>query len=336
MRYAFLFMSVALSLVSCTGQNKNDSTIQPLPEIRQVTVKIQRFDKDFYQYLNNPDQQKQRELSVKYKDFLPAFGRITINNSDSYKTEFYQRLQKYFSNQMLSDIYKSSIDTFKDVSVYEKELSYADYLITENFSGRHLPVFNMHVSGFKENVMVLENMISLSIDKYLGENFPAYKQFFEPYQLIQMQPKMVSRDYIKAWLLSEQLITVEGKKTLLTEMVSEGKVMYILSQLLPQWSQEDLIGYKPDQLKWCEDNEKQIWNSIISQNHLYDSNYLTIQKYINDAPYTTNLSPESPGRVGVWVGWQIVKSYVSKNNTSLSDLLSVHSQQILKGSGYNP
>lgn len=336
MRLLFSYLFVILSLYSCKGQSKDDSISVPMPVVNNTTMKIYRFDKDFYQYLSAPSVEKQKDLSLRYKDFLPAFGRITINNSDSNKDEFFNRLQGYFSNQMLSQIYKDALEVFDDVSVYEQELSVAGNLIKQKLPKRGLPGFYMHVSGFKENVVVLDGIISLSVDKYLGKDYSGYKPFFENYQLIQMQSKMVSRDFLRAWLLSEQMLLSEKKRTLLSEMITEGKVLYALSELLPNWNNEDLIGYTTEQLKWSEDNEQAIWKFIVQQKHLYDSDFMTIQKYMNEAPYTTSLSMDSPGRIGAWVGWQIVQNYMSKNKASLMDMISTNSQQILKDSGYNP
>jgi len=332
MRLITCFLGLFVLLSSCSAKTENNVSSEQTVK----TISIQRFDKDLSKYLQNTTAENQRELATKYKDFLPAFGRVTINNSDSYKSEFYSRLQKYFSNQMLNEIYKDALETFSDVTKYETELSVADDIIMQNLNGRKLPQLYMHVSGFKENVMVLDGLISLSTDRYLGMDYKYYNRFFEPYQLIQMQPKMISRDYLKAWLLSEKILPESEKKTLLSEMINEGKILYTLSRLLPEWNAGDLIGYTTDQLSWCEENEKNTWTQIVSQNHLYENNYLIIQKYINEAPYTSTLTSNSPGRVGAWVGWQIVKAYADKNNPSLSELLGMDYQQILKNSSYNP
>lgn len=336
MRLLFSYLFVILSLYSCKGQSENDSLSASVPLANNPTMKIFRFDKEFYQYLSAPSVEKQKDLSFRYKDFLPAFGRITINNSDSNKDEFFDRLQRYFSNQMLSQIYKDALAVFDDVSAYEQELSVAIVLIKQKLPKREIPAFYMHISGFKENVVVLDGIISLSADKYLGMDYSGYKPFFENYQLLQMQPKMVNRDFLRAWLLSEQMLLSEKKRTLLSEMITEGKILYTLSELLPNWNNEDLIGYTAEQLKWSEDNEKAIWKFIVQQKHLYSSDFMTIQKYMNEAPYTTSLSMDSPGRIGAWVGWRIIQNYMSKNNVSLVDMVLTNSQQILKESGYNP
>lgn len=333
------FLFLFLALCSCSAKSSNDSipeTPVTVTEQVPVTVNIQRFDKDLWSYLENPTPENMRFINSKYKEFLPAFGRITINNSDTFKPKFFDRLRQYFSNEMLSGIYKNTLDTFSDMTSYELELSVAEKLISENFSGKKLPLLSIHVSGFKENVMVLDGVISISGDKYLGKDYEAYQQFFDDYQRLQMEPGMITRDYLRAWLLSDNVMLVEEKKSLLTEMIQEGKVLYTLSQLLPSWAETELIGYTADNVKWCEENESKIWKAIVSQNHLYGQDYLMIQKYMNTANYTATLSTESPGRVGAWVGWQIVKAYVTKNATSPSGLLALDAQKILKGSGYNP
>ena len=98
----------------------------------------------------------------------------------------------------------------------------------------------------------------------------------------------------------------------------------------------NLIGYTPAQLQWNEEHEPRIWKYMVEQNHLYEQNNLTINKYINDAPYTLTLSPDSPGRVGAWMGWQIVSAYMEKNQVPMIELFRTDSQKILKESGYNP
>lgn len=321
-----------MSFTNCSGQNSNPGTFTPVPQ----KISIIRFDKDLHQYLKNPTQDNLRGIQIKYKDFLPAFGRITINNSDSYKPEFYTRIQQYFSNQILSRIYTDALNKFEDITPYETELTNANLILMEEYPDKNLPFLYMHVSGFKENAMVVEGVISISIDKYLGVDYPVYKQFFEDFQLLQMQPKMIVRDYLRAWLLSDILPADKKNPHLLDQMIKEGKILYALSKLLPDWNPEDLLGYTTEQLTWCRENEKNIWKVVVEKNHLYEQDYQIINRYMNDAAFTAPLTPDSPGRVGAWLGWQIVNAYVTKNNTSLSQLSNVEAQQILKSSGYNP
>lgn len=322
-----------VSFISCSSTAKDDKS----NEHRNTNISIIRFDKDFYSFLKNPDIKAQNTLLEKYPTLLPAFGFITTGakiGQDS--AAFYKSLQDYFSHPMLLKLYNdATFKTFDNATQYESELTKANELINEHLPGKKLPHLAMHVSGFKENVIVLDSIISISCDKYMGSDYPIYEDFFQEYQRNQMQPNLIVRDYLKAWIISS-LPSINEQATLLATMINEGKILYSLSLLIPNISVEQLMGYTSKDLSWCESNESEIWKLIIKQNDLYTDDHLTITKYIADASHTFSISPQSPGRVGCWLGLQIVKEYAEKTGTSLDNIFRADAQSILKGSKYNP
>jgi len=327
----FFFLSLT-SLNGCAGKNSQSLSAQDKNE----SIVIERFDKDLHEWLQNTPDGKPDMLISKYRDFLNAFGSVTVNNSNYEQADFFPSLRKYFSNELLAQIYKDALFTFSNVEGFEKDLTDANQLIGQYFPGKKLPTLSMHVSGLKANTIVLEDMISISIDRYLGAYYPQYQQFFEDYQLIQMQPEMVVRDYLKAWLMGE-LPASNKRKDLLGEMISQGKILYTLKKLLPDWDDKDIIGYTDEQLSWAADNEKNIWKTTLSNNYLYSTESMTIVKYMDEAPYTGTISTDSPGRLGAWLGWQIVKKYAENTNLSLEEIIKeTDNQNILKLSKYNP
>ena len=124
--------------------------------------------------------------------------------------------------------------------------------------------------------------------------------------------------------------------TLLSAMINEGKILYALSVLLPQKDRDDLIGYTTTQSAWCKENEKEIWKSIVKQNYLFSTDNMVITRFINDAAYTAPISQLAPGRVGCWIGWQIVEKYAKRKGVSLQEAVNTDAQVILKESKYNP
>lgn len=333
MKYSICFLFFTLfSLYRCTGINSQVVTATDSTNI----ITIERFDKDLMSFLRETSSEKETDLRDKYKGFLGAFGSVAVDNSDYENPLYFPSLLKYFSNGTLIQIYKDAVDTFNVIEPYELELSNANELINKNFEGKKLPTLSMHISGFKANTIVLEDRISISSDKYIGQDYPLYKDFFEDYQRIQMQPKMIVRDYLKAWLIGE--IPMDNKrKDLLSEMIHEGKLLYALQQLLPDWSEADLIGYTQKQVDWATKNKKSVWKETIKQNYLYSPEYMIISKYLEEAPSTSIVSVDSPGRLGAWIGWNIVKDYAKNTNLSLYEILKeTDSQNILKVSKYNP
>lgn len=67
-----------------------------------------------------------------------------------------------------------------------------------------------------------------------------------------------------------------------------------------------------------------------------ESNVLT--SYMNDGPFTAEISQDSPGRLGTWIGWRIVDSYMRHNpDVTIQQLMAEgDAQSVLENSYYKP
>jgi hypothetical protein len=121
-------------------------------------------------------------------------------------------------------------------------------------------------------------------------------------------------------------------------MLHRGKVIWLLSVFMPDKKMEDIMGYTPAQWHWAEANEEQVWKTIVAQKHLFSTDMQLINKYLNDAPFTAPVSQESPGRLGTWIGWRIIDSYMEQKKTmTLEQLMKENNyRKILEQSHYRP
>ena len=91
-------------------------------------------------------------------------------------------------------------------------------------------------------------------------------------------------------------------------------------------------------MEWCKENEGLIWSYIVKNEDLYSVDPVTIQTYIGEGPFTQGFSQEfSPGNIGPWIGWQIVKKYAD-NNPALKpeEIMKTSAKQILEQAKYKP
>jgi hypothetical protein len=258
---------------------------------------------------------------------------IGIGTTDS--AGFFERLEAFFSDSTLMELYRDEIQTFSDISSMEKEISFGFEVLQSEFDSIHIPQLYMHVSGLNRNLIVTDDFISLSADKYLGSIYKLYGDFFYDYQRQNMNPGKIVPDYLLGFLLTN--FPFQGKKdVLLDRMLYEGKIRYVLSLLLPAYSDAEIIGYTDKQESWCRENESGIWKTMLQQKHLYTPDHIIVQKYMEDAPFTSFLSDRSPGRTGIWTGYRIIQSYMKHNSRiSLQKLMQqTNCQEILRDSKY--
>ena len=322
----FLFFLCFIG-VSCAG-HKVIVEINP-------DLNVKRFDVDFYKYLNK--QVTAENLSDQYKPFLELFGTQVIEVESPDSIGFYERLNSFFSEPDLMSLYKAQQEKFIDFDFVDKELNPALTTILKEFPNLKQPNVYVHVSGLNQSVIVTDEVLSLSADKYLGTDYPFYQRFFYDYQLQNMTSARIVPDYLLGFMMAN--FPFEGNQdVLLDRMLYEGKLRYILSRLLPKRTPWEYVAYTKEQYSWCDKHEADIWKTILENEHLYASDYMRVTQYINEAPHTTVVSPQSPGRLGVWVGFKIVSSYMKKHKeVTLADLMKfTDASDLLKEAKYKP
>ncbi len=97
------------------------------------------------------------------------------------------------------------------------------------------------------------------------------------------------------------------------------------------------IGYLKKQLNDSYANEAVIWNFFLNNELLNNADQNIVKNYIGESPKTQELGENSPGNIGAFSGWQIVKKYMSKNpKTSLPELMKINARDIYSQSKYKP
>lgn len=295
---------------------------------------IQRFDTDFYRFLKNDLPQ---DSLNKYASFLSVYGEHIIKVGTPGDADFYAKLKDYFANGALMDLYKTQQETFADITSINQEVSSGLDMLFKEFPELVRPNVYMHVSGWEQRVVVTDDLLSVSADFYLGKDYKYYQNFFYDYQRELMNPDRIAPDMIRGFLMANY--PFDGNtELLLDQMVYEGKLIYLLSRFLPGRQLWEYVGYTKEQYFWCNDNQSRIWKTILSNQHLFTPNLVTTSQYMKEAPYTAFLPTESPGRVGAWVGYQIVTSYMKQkpDNSLLQLMENTNYQEMLKQSKYNP
>jgi hypothetical protein len=329
MRSAVVVLLALLVLCSgCRGGGNAFASAEP--------VRINRYDKALLRLIESDnDVAIQGELLCDYPEMMEIAGKGILDMQTPEMTQICDRLMDYYSEPTLLGLYRDAVAKFDSVAGIEQQLGSAFAYLQAYLPSHPVPRIYMHVSGLGRNVLVADDLLSISIDKYMGADYPLYRNFIDDFRREKMQPARVAPDYLAGWLLSEYPFT--GKESvLLDRMVYEGKIRYLISQALPDLPPHILMGWTEEAYAWCRRNEAAIWKTIIERKHLYTPDLITTRRYIEDAP-ATFLADEAPGSLGVWIGLQMVRRYVKETGASPEQLMrETDAQNILTQSKYKP
>ncbi|WAC41373.1 gliding motility lipoprotein GldB [Pedobacter sp. SL55] len=332
---SYLFFLCAVLFFSCSDSKKPDvSNIK-------LDIKIERFDKDLYQGKAKSIELTDSLLHQKYGAFYEDFIFKMVGN-DSYTSQ--EVLQGLYNDKAYTDLNHEVDSVFPNLTQVENELTQSFKYIKYYYPKVQIPRFIGFLSGFSYQTPIGDNYVGIGLDMFLGKDSKFYGA------LVNSIPLYLSRKFTPAYIVprvSEYYIREnlfkerDEDRSLLAKMIYNGKILYFMDQIMPDNMPDSVkIGYTDKQLDWCKAFEAEIWGFYLESNLLYETDYPKIQVYLSEGPFTPGLGEnrQSPPKLGVWTGWQIVRKYMEENpEVTLQQLMAdTDTQKLLTKSKYKP
>jgi gliding motility-associated lipoprotein GldB len=335
LKHFYTLLVISVLLTAC----KSDKDKIDVSNIK-LEVHIERFDHDFDYLGKHPTPGQAAVMEKKYGSFYSDFVERILNiSSDGY----FANLKEMVAGKPYQDLKHEVDSVYPNLNKQEEELTDAFKRVKYYFPKKQLPKVYAYLSGFQAQTTLGNGYVGVGLDMFLGAKskfYPALINTFPHYLSRRFTPdNMVPR--VIEGLIREDMFPESGRdKSLLAKMVYEGKMMYLMDRLLPAVSDSIKIGYTRQQLEWCQSFEASIWGYFIEENLLYENDYLKLQRYLNEAPFTPGLGEknESAPKLAIWTGWQIVKQYMARHpEVTLQQLLAQQDAQlILNEAAYHP
>lgn len=317
MRFFFGGLLVLCCFFSCSDKNNPKVDISNI----QVDFDVKRYDVDFY----NSTEKSLPKVKEKYpylfpEEFSDSLSLAKIN--DTHEQELFAETQKIYKD--FSSIEENLKNLFKNIKYYHPRFKSPDVItILSNID-------------YESRVIYADSLLLISLDVYLGKNHKYYADF----------PKYIKENNTKEHLIVDVAnaiidtqLQLTSKRRFIDKMIFEGKKKYLLNSYLPNVSDSEKIGYSKEKYNWAITNEEEIWKYFIDKKILFSTETNLNKRFIENAPFSKFYMGQdnlSPGRIGVWIGWQIVKSFMEHNDVSLQKLMQLNEEEIFKESKYKP
>ena len=308
-------------------------------DIEPQQVDIVRFDRAL---MNVRPESAMKDVRVLYHEY-PYFMQFFVENIlgvPAYDTAFLAQQLPQFLNDTLygfAQTNRREQELFADVSDVQAALDKAFSRVYYLYPELGLPAIYLFVSGFNASVLFADDDIAVGADMYLGSDYEYYNRVVHDYQKQTMRKECIPVDVVSAFLF-RHLPYNSPKSRLLDNMLYRGKVMYMLSQIFSDLPPYEVMGYTKEQWDWCVRHERAAWNLVMDKRDLFKTESLVLTSYLNDGPFTAEISQDSPGRMGTWLGWRIAESYMKNHkDVTLQQLMDeADAEYILRESYYRP
>ncbi len=315
-----IFASFFLMILVLDGCKETDKAEEEIARI-SVDFQVSRFDREFANASANDIPQLKKKYPYLFPEQFP--DSIWVNKlSDTIQIELSDEVNKTFGDFKTESEALESL--FKHIKYYFPSFK-APKVVTLTSDVR-----------YNDRIILTDTLLLIGLDNYLGEDHHFYKGI-QRYIAAGLDKKFLTSDVASAF--SKKVLTYPRNRTFLSRMVYYGKELYLKDRLLPFISDAQKIGYSNEELEWAKANEEQMWRYFVESELLYSTDSALDRKFLDPAPFSKfglELDNESPGRLGRYMGWQIVRAFMESNTISLQQLLEMPADEILKESNYKP
>lgn len=277
---------------------------------------------------------------VKILTRSPLLRDVMLNRA-GYPSDsvFINELYNRFSNPHIDTLVMEVHRVFGDLSELKGDFELAFKNFKYYYPDFRVPRVETVITGMESDLYVSDSVIVIGLDHYIGPD--------AKYQLNHLY-EYLRRKYHKDFIVPSAMLLygIDEKynnynpsdQTILAEMISYGKAYYFAKRMVPCTPDSVLIAYTAEEMRGSREYESLIWSRLIEDQVLFSTNRDEKKKYILERPKTYEVGDKCPGRIGQWVGWQIVNSYSESHKDE--DLKSIMSNsdasKLFEQSGYKP
>ncbi len=336
-------VGLVLSVSGCT-KGKN------IPNVDHIEPAFTIYRAD--QALNGIDSMTTDDSLLAMQAEKPSFWELYFTrilptaDAPIQDTSTLERIRYIAEDDRIQAILDSVSTEYTDLSKIEREFYRAFQFYEYHFPGNKAPNLYTLISDFSYFPFIFQedvtrDGIGISLEMFLGHDFPyAAVAGNHPVFSAYLTRTYNSEHLVKRSMdvIIDDILGPPPGDRLLDLMIHNGKKLYITELLLPEHPDSVWFEFTPEQLAWCQENEKDLWAHYLSEDLLYSNNFKSINKLVSPSPNVPGMPAEAPGRVANWSGWRIVHEAMRRNpDMKLLDLIALRdAQAILEMARYRP
>lgn len=254
-----------------------------------------------------------------------------FNNVD---TTFYNSLQDFKTDTFIIRLERNIKNEFSDLSktktLIADGLKHLKYHLPNDSVPENVIFMN---SLFNSSVWCTETELGIGLERYLGKENECIQRLnpmhYHDWIKEDMNKEYLERDAIVGWLSTNVIEEIDG--SLAEKIVRWGKIIHLTKAAFPDKEDHWIMRYTKEEIEWAEENKHGFWEYLVKEKLLFDTNERNAMNMLSPGPTTPGL-PESggPDRLGQYLGWKMVKSYLEQFEITMEELLELPYNDILQ------
>jgi hypothetical protein len=194
-------------------------------------VTIERYDLIESRYLSTGDFSALQQMNTVYpmetRTLIEDVLRIGHVNEPDINGKFLRFFQDSTLQVLVGDVQKE----YADISDISEELSKAFAALKDELPAIDIPRVYTQIGSFDQSIIICGNSLGISLDKYLGADYPFYQNHYTDRQRSVMNRSMIVPDCLGFYLLSQYPMPKKDSLTQRDRDEHMGCIQWVVNQV---------------------------------------------------------------------------------------------------------
>lgn len=223
----WLFIITLFFFISCEFKLKPNEQ-----ETARHRIEVCRYDRLQSQYLTTGDFSALQQMNTDY----PIETRTLIENvlkiGEVYDPNINRKFLSFYQDSVLQTIISDAESKFADMEDVNKQFNVAFDNLIKYIPSISIPQIYAQIGALDQSVVIGNQSIGISLDKYLGEDYPVYKKYYPQSQIKTMRREYIVPDCMSFYLLSLYPLPNFESRSQIERDVHIAKIMWVCNVIL--------------------------------------------------------------------------------------------------------
>lgn len=227
-RLVFILFSMVLVLQSCEFKLKPFD----ITEGEHQRVEVSRYDRLESQYLTTSDFSALQQMNTDYPMETRTLIEDVLKLGEVDDPEINRKFLTFYQDSVLQTLISDAESKYANIDDINASLNAAFDNLKKLLPGIVVPTVYMQIGALDQSIIIGNGTIGISIDKYLGEDYPLYRKYYPESQRKSMNRQNIVPDALCFYLMSLYPMRDFEKRPQMERDLHVGKIMWLTNKAM--------------------------------------------------------------------------------------------------------
>lgn len=198
----------------------------------KLKVEVQRYDRLESRYLTTGDHSALQQMNTTY----PMETRMLIENvlklGEVNEPEINSKFLNFYQDTVLQNIIVDVESEYADMDDINEQLTESFERLQRSIPDLKIPSVYAQIGALDQSIIIGNSTIGISLDKYLGADYPIYRKYYPESQRATMERSHIVPDCFVFYLLSLYPLQNSDNREQIDMDLHMAKIMWVVNKIL--------------------------------------------------------------------------------------------------------